>query len=76
MDARLVRRHVRLAHDAERPLVDAYRRGDLSARGRDRTLRVARTIADLAARDDVLRDDVVSALGYRQEATDALGAAA
>jgi len=76
MDTRMVRRHVRLASDAERPLLDAYRRGDLSARGRDRTLRVARTIADLAARDDVLREDVVSALGYRHEASGALGAVA
>ena len=43
----------RVAEEVERPLVDAYRRGELSARGRDRTLRLARTIADLAASDDV-----------------------
>jgi magnesium chelatase family protein len=76
MDARLLRRHVRLAAEAERPLLDAYRRGDLSARGRDRTLRVARTIADLAGQADVLRDHVVAALGYRHEAGGALGAVA
>jgi magnesium chelatase family protein len=72
MDSRLLRRHVRLAWEAERPLLDAYRRGELSARGRDRTLRVARTIADLASGDEVLREHVVAALGYRQEA-DAAG---
>jgi magnesium chelatase family protein len=76
MDARMLRRHVRLAPDAEHPLLDAYRRGDLSARGRDRTLRVARTIADLAGSEEVSRDHVVAALGYRHEAGAALGAVA
>jgi magnesium chelatase family protein len=76
MDSRLLRRHLELADDAELPLLDAYRRGDLSARGRDRTLRVARTIADLAGRDRVERDHVIAALGYRHEAADVVGVAA
>ena len=67
MDARLLRGHVRVPDDVERPLADAYRRGELSARGRDRTLRLARTIADLAASDEVRREHVVAALGYRHE---------
>jgi magnesium chelatase family protein len=76
MDARLLRRFVDLADDAEVPLLDAYRRGDLSARGRDRTLRVARTIADLAGDERVQREHVVTALGYRHEAADVVGAVA
>jgi magnesium chelatase family protein len=76
MDARLVRRHVPLAREIEQPLLDAYGRGELSARGRDRALRVARTIADLAGSDEVLREHVVAALGYRQEATAVAGVAA
>jgi magnesium chelatase family protein len=65
MDAALLRTHVRLDAAAERALLEAYRRADLSARGRDRALRVAQTIADLAGRDRVERAHVVSALGYR-----------
>jgi magnesium chelatase family protein len=76
MDARLLRRHVRLPADVERPLLDSYRRGDLSARGRDRTLRLARTIADLAGSDEVRREHVVAALGYRQERGNGVGVAA
>jgi magnesium chelatase family protein len=46
----------------------AYTAGVLSARGRHRILRVARTIADLAARDRVTREDVRLALSLRQRA--------
>jgi magnesium chelatase family protein len=76
MDARLLRRYVDLDDEAELPLLDTYRRGDLSARGRDRTLRVARTIADLAGKDHVERDHVIAALGYRHDAADVVGVAA
>jgi magnesium chelatase family protein len=67
MDARMLRDYLRMAGDAERPLLDAYRHGALSARGRDRALKVARTIADLAGSDEVRREHVIAALGYRHE---------
>jgi predicted ATPase with chaperone activity len=41
----------------------------LSARGRHRVLRVARTIADLKGRDTVRRSDVMTALSLRQRTT-------
>ena len=37
----------------------------LSARGYNRIKRIARTIADLANRDDVVMDDLIEALSYR-----------
>jgi magnesium chelatase family protein len=75
MDARLLRRVVALDESAERPLRAAYDRGDLSARGRDRALRVARTIADLDGSERVDRQHVVAALGFRQDADGAREAA-
>jgi len=66
MDARLVRRHVQLDDAAERALARAYSIGALSARGRHRVLRVARTVADLEHHQRVTRDDVLTALGLRQ----------
>ena len=65
LDARLVRSHVRIAAAARRALGAAYDGGGLSARGHDRVLRVARTIADLADRDAVELDDVLQALALR-----------
>ena len=66
MDAREVRRHVRLDDRAEAALTRAYAVGALSARGRHRVLRVARTIADLGGRERVSEDDVLTALSLRQ----------
>ena len=68
MDRALLRSRLGLDANAEAPLYQAYARGDLSARGRDRTLRVARTIADLHDDDSVRREHVVAALGYRHDA--------
>jgi magnesium chelatase family protein len=68
MDTALVRRHVRLQPDAERLLHATYERGTLSARGRERVLRVARTIADLEGSDPVTRLHLLRAIGLRQDA--------
>jgi magnesium chelatase family protein len=68
MDAGLVRRHVRLQTDAERLLHMTYERGTLSARGRERVLRVARTIADLEACEDVSKAHLMRAIGLRMDA--------
>lgn len=71
LDARLLRAHVQLGATARRALAQAYDRGGLSARGHDRVLRVARTIADLADRDAVELGDVLQALALRtRETTD------
>ncbi|HXS44687.1 MAG TPA: YifB family Mg chelatase-like AAA ATPase [Solirubrobacteraceae bacterium] len=67
MDRALLRTHLALEAGAERPLYQAYAKGELSARGRDRTLRVARTIADLHGEERVRRGHIVAALGYRHE---------
>jgi magnesium chelatase family protein len=68
MDVGLVCSRVRLDGDAELELGRAYAVGMLSARGRHRVLRVARTIADLSRRERVTRDDVLLALSLRQRA--------
>jgi magnesium chelatase family protein len=56
-------------------LHEVYERGALSARGRVRALRVARTIADLAGEDDIGLEHLLEALGLRQEAGDVAAAA-
>jgi magnesium chelatase family protein len=66
MDVALTRAQVRLSEDAADELGRAYTIGLLSARGRHRVLRVARTIADLGGHDRVSRDDVLTALSLRQ----------
>jgi magnesium chelatase family protein len=66
MDTRTVRRYVALDGAAELALARAYDRGALSARGRHRVLRVARTIADLEVHQQVTLSDVLTALSLRR----------
>jgi magnesium chelatase family protein len=64
---RLVRELVRADAAAHRLLHDTYAQGRLSARGHGRILRVARTIADLAASERVRASHVRVALSLRRD---------
>ncbi len=66
LDANLARLHLALDARAEAALGRAYASGALSARGRLRVLRVARTIADMDARERVSEADLLLALSLRQ----------
>ncbi|MCK8786331.1 YifB family Mg chelatase-like AAA ATPase [Roseomonas sp. NAR14] len=64
----VLQRHLRAEPAALALSVSAAERLRLSARGQERVLRVARTIADLAGREAVLRADVAEALALRHRA--------
>ena len=65
LDVRGLRGCVRLDETASAHLANAYATGALSPRGRHRSLRLARTLADLDGRDDVTAHDVLAALALR-----------
>jgi magnesium chelatase family protein len=65
MDARLTRLHVRLGARLRARMLEGHLGTGMSARGHDRVLRLARTIADLAGRERVQPDDIDEAVGYR-----------
>jgi len=65
MDPQMLSRHVRLEADGEEMLRRAGEAGLLSARGRHRVLRVARTIADLNASEAVRKQHLGAALALR-----------
>ena len=65
MSGRQTRRVCALPPDAARLLGLAVTRLGLSARAHDRLLRVARTIADLAAADAIATEHVAEAIQYR-----------
>ena len=61
----MIRRHCTLTDDASAFLSGAYDRMGLSARGYDRILRVARTIADLDGACDITQVHLAEALQLR-----------
>jgi magnesium chelatase family protein len=65
MDGPLTRRLIGGSPGAGDALVALGHGAGLSGRGHDRVLRVARTIADLDGRDELVATDVEEALGYR-----------
>jgi len=65
MTPRQVRRFCEVSADAERLLAAAMTRLGLSARGHDRVLKVARTIADLAGAEDLAAEHCAEAIQYR-----------
>jgi magnesium chelatase family protein len=67
LEVALLRQYARLDERGERVLEDAHRRGALSARGHDRVLRVARTIADLAGSERVRPEHLLKSLSLRHE---------
>jgi magnesium chelatase family protein len=74
MDGRLTRRQVPVHGELAARLLAVQGSIDLSGRGHDRVLRVARTIADLDGRDAVATRDLDEALAYRLDGWEALAA--
>ena len=74
MDGRLTRRKVQLDAALTAGLLAARDRLNLSGRGHDRVLRVARTIADLDDREHLRDTDLDEALSYRLEGAELLAA--
>ena len=74
MDGRLTRRKVPLDAALGARLLAVRDRVNLSGRGHDRVLRVARTIADLAGRARVEASDLDEALSYRLDGWERMAA--
>ena len=65
MNAAMLREYCRPDAASAALLERAMERLNLSARAYDRILKVARTIADLAGRADIVQADIAEAINYR-----------
>ena len=74
MDGRLTRRQVRLDAALTGRLLAVRDRLNLSGRGHDRVLRVARTIADLDGREQIAERHLDEALSYRLDGLELMAA--
>ncbi|MGK0674116.1 MAG: YifB family Mg chelatase-like AAA ATPase [Halothiobacillaceae bacterium] len=66
LEAAELARHARLGVKETKLLEQAMERLGLSVRGRDKVLRVARTIADLAGSESIRVEHLAEAMGYRE----------
>ncbi len=62
----LIKKHCPVDNASQEMLQKSVDAGDLSGRGYHRVLKVARTIADLAGRENIELRDITEALSYRQ----------
>ena len=74
LSGRLLARFCPLSEKQRNILLDAVQMFALSARAFDRILRVTRTIADLAGRDEITDNDLYEAIQFRQYETRLKGA--
>jgi magnesium chelatase family protein len=65
MNTQQIRTYCELSADAERLLERAMQQQGLTARAHDRILKVARTIADLAAEPNISVGHIAEAIQYR-----------
>jgi magnesium chelatase family protein len=65
MGTREIKRYCAVNSDAEKLLETAINKLGLSARAYSRVLKVGRTIADLAASEDILASHIAEAIQYR-----------
>ena len=65
MSSKLIRTHCKLQPETEALLEAATKKLSLSARAYDRILKVARTIADLDQKSQLLSDHIAEAIQYR-----------
>ncbi|MDE6867691.1 MAG: YifB family Mg chelatase-like AAA ATPase [Clostridia bacterium] len=65
MGEKQLKKYCRLSKECDEVLQQAYEALHLSARGRARIIKVARTIADLASSPEILPDHILEAASYR-----------
>lgn len=65
MNSKLIKKHCKLDNDSETLLLTAIKQMQLSARAYDKTLRLARSIADLSEENNIEVNHIAEALQYR-----------
>ena len=65
MGPKEIQKYCGLEREAEALLDKAYQTYNMSARGYNKTLKVARTIADLSGMEQIEKEHILEALSYR-----------